>query len=684
MKKLLIILCVFVLAFSLISCDSTDNDIETETKDEEPIAEVKQETPGDDKPVTLVQFSFPAGTVIAGVDVSGLLGNEAYDLINEKVQNYSLTLTVNGKDFTFTAEDLHLQCSKSAVMDYFKALSGGENVEVPVVLSFNTENITDVITNRFNHSAYNADVKYSSSSGKFEIFKESYGTAIDTNSVVAAAEAAIAALTPSAEVTANVSAIKPNITADSSAVTNAVAKANEYLTVALTYTFTPDSGETKSERITKDRIASFIEVDNSFNVYVSTVAVDRVAASLAEKYNVPGESGKFVATGGKVINLTVSYSGQNVDVEALSKDIYDCVSGKISGTRVAPYYEKTVAEDMAYGGNYVEVNMSSQRLWVYKNGECVVSTPIVTGCVYTSHRTPSGIYSVNDKDTGCYLRGADYVSYVNYWVGFIGNSYGLHDATWRSEFGGDIYLYEGSHGCVNIPLGAMGAIYNNVSIGTKVILYGGASNAEPLEQEISGTSVYDVYNDDSPFILDVTTEYAVSNLTYSSSDTGVVTVSSAGEVTVNGIGTATITVTAGAEKYYTSAEFTITVNVYSACSAGRHVYGEWTQITAPTCAPGEEVRKCAHCDVSENKSLPPINEHTPGEPNITMDSTCTAEGVIEVRCTVCNAVISTSAVPVKDHSFSADNPHCLNGCGTANPDYLPPEPETGDGTEEDT
>ena len=45
MKKLLIILCVFVLAFSLISCDSTDNDIETETKDEEPIAEVIRKHP---------------------------------------------------------------------------------------------------------------------------------------------------------------------------------------------------------------------------------------------------------------------------------------------------------------------------------------------------------------------------------------------------------------------------------------------------------------------------------------------------------------------------------------------------------------------------------------------------------------------------------------------------------------
>ena len=65
-----------------------------------------------------------------------------------------------------------------------------------------------------------------------------------------------------------------------------------------------------------------------------------------------------------------------------------------------------------------------------------------------------------------YLEGADYTTYVNFWMPFLGG-YGLHDATWRGSFGGDIYHYDGSHGCVNLPYDAAAEIYDNISVGTK-------------------------------------------------------------------------------------------------------------------------------------------------------------------------------------------------------------------------
>ena len=34
---------------------------------------------------------------------------------------------------------------------------------------------------------------------------------------------------------------------------------------------------------------------------------------------------------------------------------------------------------------------------------------------------------------------------------FSGNVAGIHDAVWRTEFGGNLYQLEGSHGCVNLP-----------------------------------------------------------------------------------------------------------------------------------------------------------------------------------------------------------------------------------------
>lgn len=47
----------------------------------------------------------------------------------------------------------------------------------------------------------------------------------------------------------------------------------------------------------------------------------------------------------------------------------------------------------------------------------------------------------------------------------------MHDATWRNEFGGQIYIENGSHGCVNLPLDAAAAIYEHMSTGFPVICY---------------------------------------------------------------------------------------------------------------------------------------------------------------------------------------------------------------------
>jgi lipoprotein-anchoring transpeptidase ErfK/SrfK len=55
--------------------------------------------------------------------------------------------------------------------------------------------------------------------------------------------------------------------------------------------------------------------------------------------------------------------------------------------------------------------------------------------------------------------------------------YGLHDASWRDEFGGDIYEEDGSHGCVNLPTSAAATLYDLVDYGTPVIVFRGETQA---------------------------------------------------------------------------------------------------------------------------------------------------------------------------------------------------------------
>ncbi len=123
------------------------------------------------------------------------------------------------------------------------------------------------------------------------------------------------------------------------------------------------------------------------------------------------------------------------------------------------------------GGTYVEIDISNQLLYYYEDGVCRLTTSVVTGNHSAGHDTPTGVYRVRGKQRNVVLRGAGYASPVKYWMNFIGNSIGLHDANWRSSFGGSIYLKNGSHGCVNIPPSVMPELYGMVAVGTPVVLY---------------------------------------------------------------------------------------------------------------------------------------------------------------------------------------------------------------------
>lgn len=127
----------------------------------------------------------------------------------------------------------------------------------------------------------------------------------------------------------------------------------------------------------------------------------------------------------------------------------------------------TVKVQPKYKNSYIDISIGNQKLNYYEKGKLVLSSDIVTGI---NNGTPVGNYKVISKARNVNLRGADYVSFVNYWIAFIGHSYGMHDASWRSTFGGNIYKYDGSHGCVNMPYHKVKELYNMVEIGTPVYI----------------------------------------------------------------------------------------------------------------------------------------------------------------------------------------------------------------------
>ena len=121
----------------------------------------------------------------------------------------------------------------------------------------------------------------------------------------------------------------------------------------------------------------------------------------------------------------------------------------------------------------VEVSIAHQTLWYIENGKTIFSTPVVTGG--PGHGTDKGVFAVTYKATDVDLKGRNddgskYSSHVDWWMPFNGDE-GLHDADWRGSFGGNIYTYNGSHGCVNMPESAAARLYKKVDAGTIVVVY---------------------------------------------------------------------------------------------------------------------------------------------------------------------------------------------------------------------
>lgn len=121
--------------------------------------------------------------------------------------------------------------------------------------------------------------------------------------------------------------------------------------------------------------------------------------------------------------------------------------------------------------DYIEVSIDNQMVYVHKHGEIVYSSPCVTGTA-GKHDTPRGVFYIQDKQRYAILqdKAGTYSCPVEFWMPFY-DGCGTHSSSWRKEYGGEIYLYDGSHGCVNLPYDAAETVYNYSSIGTIVVVH---------------------------------------------------------------------------------------------------------------------------------------------------------------------------------------------------------------------
>lgn len=138
---------------------------------------------------------------------------------------------------------------------------------------------------------------------------------------------------------------------------------------------------------------------------------------------------------------------------------------------------KNTAYGKTVSGTWVEVCIETQQMYMYVNNKLYCSTPVITGYAYNSRRTTPGFHKVLSKKSPANLSGSyggsSWNVTVSYWLGFTGDGQGIHDASWQSNFGGELYKLSsrGSHGCVNTPRSAVAKIYSKAYVGMPVVVY---------------------------------------------------------------------------------------------------------------------------------------------------------------------------------------------------------------------
>lgn len=203
-----------------------------------------------------------------------------------------------------------------------------------------------------------------------------------------------------------------------------------------------------------------------------------VAEELSTLVDTTGIKRKFKPSGKDTISVKGGNYGYRIDTAAEIEKLKEELSNQKKVTREPCYASRELfPESKELGNSYVEIDLTRQKVWVYVDGKLEVETDCVTGCVNKGHETPIGIYTLTYKQKDRILRGEklpngkySYQSHVDYWMPFNGGI-GLHDASWRSTFGGDIYISNGSHGCVNLPLWAAEEIYGIINNKMPIVVY---------------------------------------------------------------------------------------------------------------------------------------------------------------------------------------------------------------------
>jgi hypothetical protein len=419
-------------------------------------------------------------TEINGINVSLKPHDDATSLIIRFIKDYELKLLErNGETEIITSQNIGMQYNKNSTelsknnmqnpFLWIGSLFEDESYYINDLFDYNKTLLDNKILglNCLNGNIVEPhNVEFNYSNGSYEIIKEVYGNRINKNVLIKMINKYISEGRQNLDLNVTHCYENPKYTINSSKTLETKKLLDNYVATKITYRF-----GNEIEQLDGTTLHQWLSIDEDLEVVISKEEIANYINALSKKYDTVGIIREFQSSTGKKVELQGGLYGWKINRDAETKALLDNIKQADVIEKEPIYLQKAFSrEGNEIGNTYVEINITKQHLWFYKDGKLIVQGAVVTGNPNRGHSTVLGVYMVNYKQKGATLTGPNYEAKVTYWMPFFGNI-GLHDATWRYRFGGEIYLRNGSHGCVNAPLYLARTVYENIEEGIPVIIY---------------------------------------------------------------------------------------------------------------------------------------------------------------------------------------------------------------------
>ena len=424
---------------------------------------------------------FYFGSTIYDVNVAGKTIEQAEELFADEISSYTLKLQGrNSVSEEIKGEDIDLQYEQGDKVKNFKktqnpflwikSLFIKHELSNEQLVTFDENLLKDII----NKSSFfdeeniiepkNPTFKYENN--EFNIVRQVDGSKINEEILIDKVSDAVKSGNTVIDLNELGCYVEPKYTEDSPEVAEAKKSLDKIAESKITYEF-----GSRNEVLDGKTISQWLGVNDNMEVIVDENKARQYVESLARNYNTYSNTRDFTTSTGKKIQVSGGNYGWIINKPLETKELINIIKQGEEVRREPAYSQKAISREKDDVGNtYVEIDMTKQHIWFYKNGSLVVEGDVVTGNAANNWSTPVGTYRLNYKEKDATLKGENYESEVTYWMPF-NNNIGIHDAGWRTEFGGEIYLTNGSHGCVNAPYDVAEKIFQNIESGTPIICY---------------------------------------------------------------------------------------------------------------------------------------------------------------------------------------------------------------------